>query len=159
MARPLEEKIEKALLAGESRQAIVARLKEQEDPRTLLFHVNNISHPGVRGKYLYLNLLLGLILLFITSKKMLTIVQFGAIDFFLFLSLVPVVINFYLLREILRFRRIGYQFLLVLAPLSLLLPENRIYPEFPLILLMTALAAFLFLKMFPRRDLIRSLEK
>lgn len=158
-AQSLEEKIEEALLAGESRRQIIERFKQDEDPHKLLFHANNISHPAIRGKYVYLNLLLGLILLFITSKKMLTIFQFGAIDLFFFLSLVPVVINFYLLREILRFRRIGYHFLLVLAPLSLLLPENRIYPELPLILVMTALTAFLFLKMFPRRELVYSLEK
>ncbi|ADH85656.1 hypothetical protein [Desulfurivibrio alkaliphilus] len=155
----LEERIEEALLSGQSRRQIIERFKDEEDPQKLLFHVNNISHPAIRGRYVYLNLLLGLILLFVTSKKLLTIVQFGAIDLFFFMSLVPVVINFYLLREILRFRRIGYHFLLVLAPLSLLLPENRLYPEFPLIIIMTALTGFLFLKMFPRRELIKTLEK
>lgn len=159
MARSLEERIEEALLAGESRRAIINRLKVDEEPQKLLFHVNNISNPGIRGKFLYVNILLALALLFITSKKLLTIVQFGAFDLFLFFSLVPVVINFYLLREILRFRRIGYQFLLVLAPVSLVLPENRIIPEFPLILVMVGLAGYLYLQMFPRQDLVKTLEK
>ncbi|MDF1614886.1 hypothetical protein [Desulfurivibrio dismutans] len=155
----LEEKIEESLLAGQSRRQIIDRLKNEEDPQKLLFHANNISNPAVRGKYVYLNLLLAFFLLFVTSKKLLTIVQFGAIDLFFFLSLVPVVINFYLLREILRFRRIGYHFLLVLAPLSLLLPENRLYPELPMILAMTVLSGFLFFRMFPPGELIKTLEK
>ena len=159
MAPPLEEKIEQALLAGESRQAIVARLKDQEDPQKLLFHVNNISHPADRGKYLYVNLLLALILLFVTSKKLLAIVLFGAFDLLLFLSLVVPIINFYLLREILRFRRIGYQFLTVLASLSLLHPENHFFPEFPLHLTLVVLSGYLYLYMFPRRELIKTLEK
>lgn len=158
MAGFLEEKIEEALIAGESRTAIVKKFKGAEEPQRLLFHLNNISNPAIRGKFFYHNLLLTLALLFVTSKKLLTVVQFGAFDLFLFMSLVPVVINFYLLREILRFRRIGYQFLMVLAPLSLLLPENRAIPELPLTLVMTGLSLYLYLRLFPKRDLIKSID-
>ncbi len=157
--QPLEDQIEQALTNGESRLAIMARLRQTEDPQKLLFHLNNISNPGVRGKYLYLNLLLALILLFVTSKKLLAIVLFGAFDLLLFLSLVVPIINFYLLREILRFRRIGYQFLLVLATLSLLHPENHFLPEFPLHLAMAGLSGLLYLKMFPKKELIKTLDK
>lgn len=158
-AQSLEEKIEAALTSGESRQATLERLKQTEDPQKLLFHLNNISNPAVRGKYLYLNLLLALILLFVTSKKLLAIVLFGAFDLLLFLSLVVPIINFYLLREILRFRRIGYQFLFVLATLSLLHPENHFFPEFPLHLAIIGLSGLLYLKMFPKAELIKTLER
>ncbi|MFH7321312.1 hypothetical protein ACHHRT_11985 [Desulfurivibrio sp. D14AmB] len=159
MAQSLENKIEAALTAGESRRSILERLKQSEEPHKLLFHLNNISNPVRRGKYLYLNLLLALILLFVTSKKLLAIVLFGAFDLLLFLSLVVPIINFYLLREILRFRRIGYQFLAVLATLSLLHPENHFFPEFPLHLAMAGLAGLLYFKLFPKAELIKTLEK
>lgn len=159
LKQPLEDQIEQALTSGESRREIMARLRQTEDPQKLLFHLNNISNPGVRGKYLYLNLLLALVLLFVTSKKLLAIVLFGAFDLLLFMSLVVPIINFYLLREILRFRRIGYQFLLVLATLSLLHPENHFFPEFPLHLVMVAISGLLYLKMFPKSELIKTLER
>lgn len=159
MSQSLEEKIEVALTAGKSRRRIVEELKQSEDPQKLLFHVNNISDPRVRGKFLYLNLLLALLLLFLTSKKLLAIVLFGAFDLLLFLSLVVPIINFYLLREVLRFRRIGYQFLFVLSILSLLHPENHFFPEFPILLTIIALSGLLYLQIFPKAEMIKTLEK
>lgn len=156
--KPLEEKIEAALQAGESRRQIVERLKKSSDPQKLLFHANNISNPAVRGRYQYLNLLLALLLLFITTKKLLTIVIFGAFDLLLVLNLVVPIINFYLLREILRFRRLGYQFLFVLSLLSLLHPENRLLPELPVTLLIIGLAGWLQLQLFPRSQLVKTVE-
>lgn len=158
MSQPLEEKIEASLLAGESRREIVERLKKSTDPQRLLFHANNISNPASRGRYQYLNLLLALLLLFITTKKLLTIVMFGAFDFLLFLNLVVPIINFYLLREILRFRRIGYQFLFVLSILSLLHPENRMLPELPITLLIIVLAGLLHSRLFPRSQMVKTVE-
>lgn len=152
MSKYLENRIEQELLAGKNRTEIRDRLKNTEEPRALLFHLNNISHPARRKKYQYLNLLLAAVLTFVTFKKLLGIFAFGRFDLFLLLSLVVPVVNFYLLREILRFHRIGYQFLFVLSILSLLHPESHFLQEIALQGLLIALSGFLYFRMFPKKE-------
>lgn len=150
-----EEKIEHLLGQGKSRKAILTMLENREEAGRLLFSVNNISRPQDRSKYQVHNLVLALVLAFVTTRKLITIFSYGAVDLVLLISLVAPVINIYLLREILRFRRIGYQFLSVLSLLALLLPENYFLPEAGLQLLMAGLAGFLYLRMFPGKEMVR----
>ncbi|MEW6593789.1 MAG: hypothetical protein AB1413_02850 [Thermodesulfobacteriota bacterium] len=152
MAKELETRIEEELLAGKSRAEILARLKATEEPRALLFHLNNISLPARRKKYQYLNLLLAAVLTFVTFKKLLGLFAFGRLDLFLLLSLVVPVVNLYLLREILRFHRIGYQFLFVLSILALLHPESHFLVEVALQLVLVALSGFLYFTIFPKSE-------
>ncbi len=159
MAENVEGKIERLLLTGKSRQAVLAELKETEDPQKLLFFINNISHPAERKKYQLHNLALVLLLTFVTARKLLTAFSFGALDLFLLISLVAPVINIYLLREILRFRRIGYQFLFVLTILSLIHPENHTAAQLILLVLMIGLSGFLHQRMFPKSERIVELRK
>jgi hypothetical protein len=96
--------------------------RNDKEPFKILFHLKNSSLPRDRKKIQVINLFLALVLLFITAKKLITAFSFGVLDIFLLLSLVVPMINIYVLREILRFHRIGYQFLFVLSCLSLLQP-------------------------------------
>jgi hypothetical protein len=159
MQEKIEEKIERLLGEGKSRKAILAMLQDTEEPGKLLFHLNNISRPRERGRYQVHNLVLVLVLTFVTAKKLLAIFSFGALDLVLLISLVAPVINLYLLREVLRFRRIGYQFLALLSLLALLLPENHFLLEAALQLLMAGLAGFLYLRLFPGKEMIREVRK
>lgn len=155
----IEERIEGLLGQGKSRKAILEMLRGKEEPGKLLFHLNNISLPRDRRKYQVHNLALVLVLAFVTTKKLLAVFSFGALDLVLLISLVAPVINLYLLREILRFRRVGYQFLCVLSLLALLLPENHFLPETLLQIFMAGLAGFLYLRMFPAREMIREIRR
>ncbi|MGV1098834.1 hypothetical protein ACUUL3_05425 [Thiovibrio sp. JS02] len=154
MAEKIEEKIERLLQEGKSRLAILSELKGKEDPQKLLFYINNVSRPADRKKYQVHNLALVLVLTFVTTKKLITAFSFGALDLFLLISLVVPVINIYLLREILRFRKIGYQFLFVLSILSVLHPENHFPREAALLGSMIGLSGFLYFKMFPKKERI-----
>lgn len=158
MAEKIEEKIEELLRSRKSRKAILNELRNTEDPQKLLFYLNNISKPADRKKYQILNLALVMILLFVTAKKLITAFAFGTIDLFLFISLVVPVINLYLLREILRFRKIGYQFLFVLSLLSVFHPENHFVLEGSLLGAMIVLSGILYLKMFPKSERILEIK-
>jgi len=158
MAATIEEKIERMLVEGKKRSEIVLELKGKEDPQKLLFYINNISRPADRKKYQILNLALALALTFVTTKKLITAFSFGVLDFFLLVSLVAPVINIYLLREILRFRKIGYQFLFVLSLLSVLHPENHFALEATLLFTIIALSGFLYFTMFPKKERISEIS-
>lgn len=158
MQGKIEEKIERLLGEGKGRKVILKTLQDHEEPGKLLFHLNNISRPRDRGRYQVHNLVLVLILAFVTAKKLLAVFSFGALDLVLLISLVAPVINLYLLREILRFRRVGYQFLCVLSLLALLLPENHFLPEALLQIFMAGLAGFLYLRLFPAREMVREVR-
>ena len=154
MTKKLEDRIEEELLAGKNRKTILDNLRQTEDLRKLLFFLNNISQPARRKKYQFFNLLLVVLLTFVTFKKLITAFAFGRFDLFLLISLVVPTINLYLLREILRFRRIGYQFLFVLSILSLLHPENHFLPEATRQIMLIALSGFLYFKIFPKKEQI-----
>ncbi len=159
MAEKVEEKIELLLQEGKNRQAVVEALKEEEDAQKLLFYINNISKPADRKKYQVQNLILALILTFVTIKQLITTFAFGQFDLFLLLSLVVPVVNIYLLREILRFRKIGYQYLFVLSILSLLNPANRALLEGSLQISIIALSGALYWQMFPKREQVMEIIK
>ena len=74
---------------------------------------------------------------------------------FLFTSLVVPIINIYVLKEILRFHRLGFQYLFVLSCLALLLPENRQPLELFLTLGMIVLSGYLFRTLFPADKQLR----
>ncbi|MEW6428040.1 MAG: hypothetical protein AB1568_08420 [Thermodesulfobacteriota bacterium] len=151
MAGETEKKVEELLLQGLTRQQVWKRLVGSERPEKLFFLINNSSLPADRGKIGLLNLGMALVLAFLTFKKLLAAMAFGSIDLFLLLSLVVPVINIYVLREILRFRRIGYQFLFVLSLLSVLQPENHHVPELAMLAVLIAASGIAYLHLFPKR--------
>lgn len=152
MADKIEKKIEGMLAEGLKKQQVWQQLKNEKTQHKVLFFLNNTSMPADRRKYQVINLLLALILAFITFKKLLTALSFGNLDVFLLLGLVVPIINIYVLREILRFHRLGYRFLFVLSCLSFLQPENHHVQESILLLLMIGLSGYLHLRMFPEKE-------
>lgn len=154
MAHEIEKKIEAMLQQGLSKKTVWSKLKGANDPHKTIFFINNASLPIRRKKYQYINLFLVFILAFITIKKLLVAFSFGAVDFFLLLSLVVPIINIYILREILRFHRLGYQFLFVLSILALFHPENHHVQEITLLLSQAAVAGFLYLRIFPKKEIV-----
>ncbi|MBU4261605.1 MAG: hypothetical protein KKC76_06950 [Proteobacteria bacterium] len=154
MADKFEKEIEELLQKGKSKTAIWEMFRNDKEPLKVLFYLNNSSLPRDKKKFQVINLLLAIVLLFMTSKKLITAFSFGALDIFLVLSLVVPVINIYVLREILRFHRIGYQFLFVLSCLALLQPENHHEQELFILGLLIGLSGYLYRRMFQVKDKI-----
>lgn len=144
-----EKKIEELLQKGLSKKEIKNQLKDKVDSGKLEFYLNNISSPKERARYQYLNLALVIILSFVTIKKLFFALSIGSFSLTMLLALVVPTINLYILREIMRFRRLGYQFLCILSTLSLLNAENRAMPEIILIPAMIVLSGFLYWRLFP----------
>lgn len=155
MAADLEKQIELLLQQGKGKEEIYRQLEGQESQSALIFHLNNLSLPADRRKVPVPNLMLSTLLLFITAKKLIGAFAFGVFDLWLLLMLVVPIINIYVLRQILRFRRLGYVFLFVLSVLALLQPENHHPQEALLLLLMSGLSGFLYLRLFPRNRMLR----
>ncbi len=145
----LEKDIEKLLAQGMDRNTIREKLKDAADLRTLEFYLETVSSPLDREKFQAVNLLLVLALGFITIKKLFYALSPGSFDLFTLLALVVPTINIYLIREILSYRKTGYQFACVLSALSILNAENRTLPEIVIVPLVTILSGFLWLRIFP----------
>ena len=154
MADKIEKEIEELLQQGKSKKKIWKQLRNGKNSHKSLFSLNNCSLPQDRKTYQVFNLILAVLLTFVTAKKLLTALSFGSLDIFLLLGLVVPIINIYVLREILRFRRLGYKFLFVLSCLSLVQPENHHSQELFLIGAMIGLSGFLYRRMFPATALI-----
>lgn len=156
MADSLEKKIEALLQQGMTRQQIYSKLQGQHAKGKLAFQVNNTSRPSLRKKYLLPTLLLAGLLTFITFKKLLVIVLTSDLSLLLLLlSMIVPVINIYVLREVLRFRRTGYQFLTVISLLGLLHPENHFPQEMSILVIQATIAAFLYLTIFPSKEALK----
>jgi hypothetical protein len=154
MADSLDKQVELLLQEGKSKQSIYTRLKKPDNRARLVFSLNNASLLPRRKAYMWINLFLAASLLGMTLKRLLLIDISGNFDFFLVFDFIVPTINFYILREILRFHRTGYQFLAVLTGLALLYPENRVLPDLFINLGMIALAVFLYLRLFPKDELL-----
>ena len=152
MAEPLEKQTEQLLLAGESKKAIMVRLATDENRARLFAILNNKALLSRRHRYMWVNLVLAGALLFVTLKRLLAISVAGHFDFYLLADFIVPTINFYVLREILRFQRPGYQLLTVLTVLALVYPVNRVPPDLFIHLGMIGAAIFLILKLFPRNE-------
>lgn len=158
MTISLEKQVEELLTQGVRKQDIFQRLLKENDESKVLFYVNNMTTPGKKNKYQYLNLFLAILLAFITAKKLIAI--FAALSMtgllMTLLNLVVPAVNLYVMREVLRFRRLGYQFLVVISILSLLQPENHALQEMAIFVILGAGAAFLYMQMFPKKEILRS---
>lgn len=156
MAESIEKKVEELLMQGMGKREIYNRLKKSRDTHKLTFYINNIATVAARKRFQYLNLLLVTPLIFITAKKLIGIFSFGMMGVTVLLSLVVPVINIYVLREVLRFRRLGYQFLFIISILSLLQPENHFLPEFSTFVFMIILSGYLYFHVFPKNEIIQN---
>lgn len=155
MADPIERKIEQRLLAGETKDTIWQAMQSDAEAQKALFYLNNKANLKDRLTYQLVNLVLALVLAFITAKELITIFSFGKLDVAFLAGLIVPIINIYILKEVLRFHRLGYQYLFVLSTLSLILPKNHGTLELSLTLLMIGASGFLFLKIFPKKGVIK----
>lgn len=154
MAESLEKEVERRLQEGESKQTILSRLRTKENQARLSFLLNNKCPLSRRRRYMWLNLLLGAALFFMTLKRLAAISAAGHFDLYLLADFIVPTINFYVLREIFLFHRTGYMFLAVLTGLSLLYQENRGMPDILVYVGMIVLAVFLYSRLFPKNERI-----
>ena len=153
MKDELTHQVDTLLSKGKSRFQIWKQLKNSENAARLRHCLNNKALLKDKKAYKYLNILLALILLFVTISKIVLAVDTETGIYF-FASLVVPMINMYILKEVLFFQRSGYLFLCILSAISFIHQENRHFPEFLFILAMIAIAVFLYLKLFPKKLLI-----
>ena len=154
MSKSLEKQLEEHILNGRAKREIFKELLSEENRSNLLFHLNNNALLSERKKYLYVNLLLAAALTLLTVRLFVAIFSYQRFGLFLLPEMVVPTINIYLLREILRFHRVGYQLLAVLATLSLFHQHNRGFPELYIYITMICLSLFLFSKIFPKNKIL-----
>ena len=154
MADPVERLVEQRLLAGENKFDIWKELQNDTEADKILFYLNNKASLKDRTSFQYVNLALALTLAFVTAKELITLFSFGKLDIAFLAGLVVPIINIYILKEVLRFHRLGYQYLFVLTAVSLVLPKNHEPLELSLALLMIAGSGFLYAKLFPKKKTI-----
>ena len=160
MADSLEKQIDSMLQNGDSKKSIFTKFDNPDIRTRLLFYLNNKSLLSRRHKYMWINLFLGVALLGITLKRLLAIADAGHFDFALLADFIVPTINFYILREIFLFHRTGYQFLVILTGLALIVyPANRAMPDLFVNLGMIGLGVFLYLKLFPKNEILRVVQK
>lgn len=158
MNNELYVKVDQLLGQGLDRHQIWRKLSRTADQDDLYHYLNSTSLPAARKKFLFLNLILVGVLSFMTFKKVLIALALGLQGLFLVLALVVPAVNIYVLWRLARFKRAGYQYLFVLSGLSLLQAENRLSPELPMVAVMIFLSAFLYLRMFAKKQLISDQE-
>ncbi len=144
----LEDRVEELLKKGLSKKEIEEKLRNIDKEGELEFYLKNMSYPADRIRYQFVNLSLFIILLFITIKKLYFALSFGQLSIVMLLAMVVPTVNIYLLREIMRYRRTGYLFCMVLSALSLINAENRAFPEIVLVPAMVFLSGFLYARLF-----------
>ena len=153
MKDELNDHVDLLLSEGNDRFQIWKRLKNSENEFKLRNYLNNKALLKDKNAYRYLSIFLSLIVLFVTISKILGVVLYARGMYMIVLLVVPM-INMYILKEVLFFRRSGYLFLCILSALSLIHQENRHFPEFLFVLAMIAISSFLYFKLFPKEDLI-----
>jgi hypothetical protein len=153
MKDELTHQVDALLSEGKSRFQIWKRLKNSENAGTLRRCLNNKALLKDKKAYKYLNIFLTLILLFVTTSKILGVVLFAK-GIYIFISLIVPMVNMYILKEVFFFKRSGYLCLVILSALSLVYQENRHFPEVLFVLAMIAISSFLYLRLFPKKLLI-----
>ena len=153
MKDELSIQIDMLLSEGSDRFKIWKQLRSTENKPSLRHYLNNKALLKDKNTYKYLNIFLSLILLFVTISQIKLAVDIEKGIYF-FASLVVPMINIYILKEVIFFRRSAYLFLFILSALSFIHQENRHFPEFMFIFAMIAISSFLYLKLFSKKDLI-----
>jgi len=163
MADSLEKQVEQFLRAGEKKNSILRKLESDDNRARLIYFLNNKSLVRRRHKYMWVNLFLGIVLMGMTIKLLLAVadtIAAGGVGWYLLAEFIVPTVNFYILREIFLFHRTGYQFLTVLTTLSLIIySTNREMPDLLINLSLIALGIFLYLKLFPKSEVIKLPKK
>ncbi len=150
-----EKAIESLLQKGKTKKQVLEALSEKFSKQSLIFHINNVALPRYRKQYRFFNFLLIALLLYVTVKKLVIAYLFKNYAIIMLSYLVVPIINLYLLKEIWKFHKIGYQFLAILSLLALVYEENRVMPDLAIYLTISALSAFLYFKLFPKQEQLK----
>lgn len=152
MANPLEKEIKARLRQNLSNKEIYQSLATEQNSGEVQHMLNNLPAEGLNRKMLPLRIVLLILLLFLIIKQFLFvyIVEQSSVD--LTLGLIDPLIHVYLMRELLRNHRLGYQIVPILSVPALLRPENRITLDTYMYTGMALLFGFLYLILFPKRD-------
>lgn len=150
--KEIEQTVDRLLAKGSSKDEIRAHFagdSEAERWQADHFLAATVALAD-RRRVMYPNFAAAIVLAYLTLKGL--VVAFSAIDvgFWMATYLVPPMIHLYVLRQVLRFRKVGYQLLMVVALLALVNPENRALPELVLFPALAALGGFLYWKLFSK---------
>lgn len=161
MIDTVEKLVREELKTGSPKKAILKKLATAENRGDVLFFLNTLPSETRKKSCLWINALLALLLFLVTSIMLykvawlfMTVSSYGKMSPLLFINLVVPMINFYLLRKILRFERQGFQFLAILSALAFFRPENRAAPEVYFYLSILTLSVFLYLHLFPKKEFL-----
>jgi hypothetical protein len=155
MRNPLEIEIKRQLRQHQSKKDIFAALCTEENKDTLEHMLNNLPTHKRNKKMLPLRIIMLILLILLTTKQFLFVYLHEASSVDLMLGLIGPLIHLYIMREILRNHRLGYQILPLLSILALLRPENRITPDMYMYMTMALLSGLLFLLLFPTKERIK----
>jgi len=159
MAKKLVEKITHLLHEGKTKDQVWRNLQGTENHEELVFLLNDLPTLKKRQTFLLLNLPLAALLVIMTGIKLFAAMAIGQVNYLFFLALVVPIINIYILKKILTFRRTGYQYLFVLSFLSLFQPENHRLIEIVILGVILFLSGFLYLRMFPKKEQLKLTDK
>jgi hypothetical protein len=157
MANPLERDIKAQLKQNLSKKEIYIRLGTERNRDEVLHMLNNLPTEALSKKMLPLRIVLLILLSLLTIKQFLFvyIVEQSSLD--LMLGLIGPLIHIYIIRELLRNHRLGYQILPILSLLALFRPENNITPDTYMYIGMALLSGFLYLFLFPQTKKIEQI--
>ncbi len=151
MADRLEVLVDRLLTQGLSKHEIRNRLSDHEADG-LDFLLSSRPYPEDAARYRLVNWIIILLLAVVTLKKIAIALGYGPMGISTLAGLVVPGINIYILKEISRFRRMGYQFLMIIAPISLINAENRQLPELVFMPVLAMAAGFMFWRLFYTRE-------
>ncbi|MDT8334981.1 MAG: hypothetical protein RQ753_04730, partial [Desulfurivibrionaceae bacterium] len=107
MRPDLSGKIARQLREGGSRSRIWRELKDSENREELRFLLNDLPTAERQRVFYPATLLLAALLLIMTGIKVFDAIAIGTPNLYFFLALIVPIINIYVLKKILRFRRTG----------------------------------------------------
>ena len=151
MQQLLEKQINTLLKQNLSKKEILRKLRTEQNQDELFHMLNNLPSPDRNKKALLLRIFLLILLVLLTIKQFLFVYLYENSSIALMLGLIGPFIHIYIMREILRNHRLGYQILPLLSILALLRPENRIMPDMLMYLTMALISGALFLWLFPKK--------
>lgn len=152
MQHQLEKEIKIRLKQNLSKKEIYHSLVSEQNRDELLHMLNNLPGEERNKKMLPLRLVLLTLLLLLTIKQFLFVYLHENSSIALMLGLIGPFIHMYIIRELLRNHRLGYQILPILSLLALFRPENRIIPDMFMYMGMALLSGLLYFFLFPKRE-------
>ena len=152
MQQLLEKEIKHWLKQNLSKKEIFRKLRTEQNQEELLHMLNNLPSPDRNQKTLPFRFVLLTLLVLLTIKQFLFVYLHENSSIALMLGLIGPFIHIYIMRELLRGHRLGYQILPILSILAFFRPENRIMPDILMYVSMAMISGVLFFWLFPKKE-------